>query len=193
MVAERKKWKVRLAGIDPDRLVFLDETWVREGMMRLRGRAPRGRRLIDKMPFKHWKTTTYLAGLRLSGIVAPVVLEGAINGEMFAEYVRKMLVPTLRRGDIVVMDNLSSHKVAGIREMIRAAGAEVLYIPPYSPELNPIENVLAKMKAHLRRLRPRTRRRLRRELGRFPDSLARSEIAACFRHGGDATPERTPL
>jgi transposase len=121
--------------------VFIDETWASTNMARTHGRAPRGERLRAPIPHGHWMTTTFVAGLRNTGMVAPMVLDGPINGELFQTYVDQVLVPELRPGDIVVMDNLGSHKGAGVRTAIEAAGASLLYLPPYSPELNPVEKV----------------------------------------------------
>lgn len=132
--------------LNPDRLVFIDETWAKTNMTRPRGRAPRGQRVLAHVPHGHWKTTTFLAALRTTGLTAPLVVDGAINGELFLGWVRHHLVPTLKPGDIVVMDNLGAHKVVGVREAIAAAGAMVLYLPPYSPDLNPIELVFSKFK-----------------------------------------------
>jgi len=136
---------------DPARLVFIDETWTSTSMVRRRGRCPRGERLIGYAPQGHWKVITFVAGLRERAMVAPFVLEGAINGPMFLAYVKQCVVPTLRRGDVVIIDNLPAHKVAGVKETIEAAGAKLLYLPSYSPDLNPIEPAFSKFKAHLRR------------------------------------------
>jgi transposase len=125
-------------------------------MARRYGRSPRGERLVSSVPWGHWKTTTFVAGLRIGDIVAPCVLDGPMDGASFQAYVAQLLVPVLRPGDIVVMDNLASHKVAGIRDAIEATGAEVRYLPPYSPDLNPIEQVFAKLKALLRKAAART-------------------------------------
>jgi transposase len=138
---------------DPARLVFIDETCTNTSMVRLRGRCPRGERLIGYAPHGHWKTITFVAGLRHRAMVAPFVLEGAMNGPLFLAYVQQCLAPTLKRGDIVVMDNLPVHKVAGVEEAIEAAGARLRYLPPYSPDLNPIEPAFSKVKAHLRKAR----------------------------------------
>ena len=139
--------------LDPERLVFIDETGTSTNMARLRGRAPRGERLVAKVPHGHWKTTTFVAGLRANALTAPCVIDGPMNGDGFFAYVEQILVPTLTPSDIVVMDNLSAHKVPGIRELIEAAGARLLYLPPYSPDLNPIEQLFAKLKALLRKSR----------------------------------------
>ena len=125
-------------------------------MARLRGRAPRGERCRAPVPHRHWKTTTFTGALRLSGMTAPMVLDGAMNGAAFLAYVEQVLVPTLQAGDIVVMDNLPAHKPGGVRAAIAHAGATLLYLPPYSPDFNPIENAFAKLKALLRKAAART-------------------------------------
>jgi len=129
-------------------------------MSPLRGRAERGKRVIDYVPHGHWKTTTFLAALRHTGLTAPLVVDGAINGELFLAYVEQQLVPTLKEGDIVAMDNLSSHKVAGVKEAIESVGAKVIFLPPYSPDFNPIENVFSKLKTLVRKAKVRTRETL---------------------------------
>lgn len=136
--------------------MFLDETWVKSNLTPAYGWGPIGQRVVESVPHGHWKTITFLAGLRSTGVVAPVVVDGAMNGELFRAYVRQHLAPTLRPGDLVVMDNLPSHKVAGVADAIRGARAEVVYLPPYSPDLNPIEQVFSKAKAEIRRRKPRT-------------------------------------
>lgn len=155
-------------------------------MTRSRGRAPRGERLVDYVPHGHWKTTTFVAGLRASGVIAPLVVDGAINGEIFLVYVRKHLVPTLHPGDIVIMDNLSSHKVVGVEEAIQAAGARVMFLPPYSPDLNPIEQVFAKLKALLRKAEERTISRLWDRIGSILDCFDPAECRHYLRHSGYA-------
>jgi transposase len=142
--------------MNPTRLVFLDETWATTNMARRYGRAPRGERVIASVPHGHWKTSTFVAGLRQDAITAPLVIDGAMNGETFRAYIEQFLAPTLAHGDIVIMDNLSSHKVTGVREAIEARGASLIYLPPYSPDLNPIEQAFAKLKALLRKAAPRT-------------------------------------
>jgi transposase len=134
---------------DPERLVFIDETWTLTYMARTHGRRARGERLRASVPHGHWKTTTFVAGLRISGIAAPFVLDGPINRNAFEVYVEKVLLPELKPSDIVVMDNLSSHKGAAVRAMIEAAAASLLYLPPYSPDFNPIEKAFSKLKAYL--------------------------------------------
>jgi transposase len=184
-VAQRRaEWKVFQVGLDPDRLVFLDETWAKTNMTRPRGRSLEGTRLIAKVPHGHWKTTTFLAALRSTGLTAPLVIDGAINGELFLAYVRQQLVPTLRPGDIVIMDNLSSHKKAGVREAIEAAEAHLIYLPPYSPDLNPIEQVFSKFKWLLRSAAERTVEQLWETCGRILDQFSESECRNYFHHCG---------
>ena len=146
-------------------------------MARLRGRAPRGQRLDGAAPYGHWKTTTFVAGLRHDGLVAPFVLDGPINGEWFKAYIEQVLAPTLSAGDIVVMDNLASHKVKGVRKAIAARGAELIYLPAYSPDLNPIEQVFAKLKALLRTEAARTVETLWTAIGRLIDRFQPGECA----------------
>ena len=153
-------------------------------MVRLRGRCPKGERLIDKTPYGHWKTSTLVAGLSASGIVAPAVFDGAVNGDAFLAYVRQVLVPGLRPGDTVVMDNLSSHKVAGVKAAIEAAGAELRYLPPYSPDLNPIEMVFAKLKSLLRAMAERTVEGLWKAVGTVVDLVTPTDAENCIRHAG---------
>jgi transposase len=156
-VAEaRQNWHASQAELNPERLVFLDETGASTNMARRYGRCPRGERLLSSAPWGHWKTTTFVAALRVGEVTAPCVLDGPMDGESFRAYVEQCLVPTLRQGDIVVMDNLASHKVAGIKQAIEGAGAELRYLPPYSPDLNPIEQLFAKIKALLRKAAART-------------------------------------
>jgi transposase len=145
-VAERRRvWRRGQAQHDAHRLIFIDETWAKTNMTRLRGRAPRGQRLLGKVPHGHWKTTTLIAALGFEGVRCSTVVDGAVNRELFEAFVEQVLVPELREGDVVVMDNLSSHKGVRARELIEAAGARLLFLPPYSPDLNPIEMVFAKV------------------------------------------------
>jgi transposase len=152
----RREWFESQLDLDPEKLVFIDETWASTNMARRYGRAPRGERLRAAIPHGHWKTTTFVAGLRLQGVVAPLVFDGPINAQVFNAYVEQFLAPTLRTGDIVIMDNLSSHKGPRIRELIEATGARLLYLPPYSPDFNPIEKMFSKLKALLRKAAERT-------------------------------------
>jgi transposase len=170
--------------LDPDRMVFLDETWASTNMTRRYGRSPSGVRLVMPVPHGHWKTTTFVAGLRATGLVAPTVVDGAINGDLFEAYVRQQLVPTLQAGDVVVMDNLACHKRAGVREAIEAIGAKLLYLPPYSPDLNPIEQAFAKLKALLRKAGERTVEGLWRLLGRLLDEFPPHECRNFLKHCG---------
>jgi len=164
--------------------VFLDETWAATNMTRRYGRSPRGQRLVMPVPHGHWKTTTFIAGLRVDGLVAPTVVDGAVNGELFEAYIRQQLVPTLSAGDVVVMDNLSCHKREGVRRAIEAAGARLLFLPPYSPDYNPIELAFAKLKALLRKAGERTVDGLWRLLGRLLDEFTPRECRNFMSHCG---------
>jgi len=187
-VRRREAWFEDQLDLDPARLVFIDETWASTNMARRYGRAPRGQRLRVGVPHGHWKTTTFVAGLRTSGIMAPFVLDGPINRDAFETYVAKVLVPELRPSDVVIMDNLSSHKGTRVREMIEAAGAHLLYLPPYSPDFNPIENAFAKLKALLRKAAERTVDGLWDAIGRLLDAFTPAECANYFAAAGyDAT------
>jgi len=154
--AARAAWFEGQLDLDPDKLVFIDETGATTKMARLRGRAPKGDRCRASVPHGHWKTTTFTGALRLDGLAAPMILDGPMYGIAFLAYVEQILVPELKRGDIVVMDNLPAHKVTGVREAIEAAGARLLYLPPYSPDFNPIEMAFSKLKAALRKAAART-------------------------------------
>jgi transposase len=187
-VAEaRERWKAVQPNLDVKRLVFVDETGTSTKMVRTHGRCRRGQRLIGKAPWGHWKTTTFTAGLRCDGLVAPWVLDGPMNGEAFLVYVEKVLVPNLAAGDIVVVDNLPAHKVEGVRAQIEAAGAFLLYLPPYSPDLNPIEMAFAKLKALLRKAAARTRDALWDAIGQVLDAFAPDECANYLTHAGYAS------
>jgi transposase len=173
--------------LDPARLVFIDETAVSTNMARLRGRAPRGERVIGRVPLGEWKTITFVAGLRHNRMTAPMVIEGAMTGEVFRAYVEQCLVPTLRRNDIVVLDNFPVHKVAGVEEAIGKAGATVRYLPKYSPDLNPIELLYSKFKDYLRKAAERTIRGLTRAIRKFGPQIGARECASYFRHAGYAS------
>ncbi len=179
--------------MNPARLVFIDETWAKTNMARRYGRAPRGRRLVARVPHGHWKTTTFLAALRHDGLSAPCVFDGPIDGDSFRAYVEQCLAPTLVEGEVVMMDNLGSHKVAGVREAIEARGASVLYLPPYSPDLNPIEQVFAKLKALLRKAAARSVEALWAVIGAVLDAFPAHECANYFQNAGYVLPNRTPL
>jgi transposase len=180
----RRRWIREQGLLDPARLVFIDETATTTNMVRLRGRCARGMRLIGYAPHGHWKTITFVAGLRHDRMVAPFVLEGPMNGSTFVEYVKQCLVPTLRRHDVVIMDNLASHKVPGVREAIESAGATLRYLPPYSPDLNPIEPSFSKVKAHLRKAAERTVNGLCRRIGKIARSFRTQECANFFARAG---------
>ncbi len=184
MAAKRQRWRNWQTWLKPERLVFVDETGAKTNMARLRGRSQRGRRLHAAVPWGHWKTTTFVAGLRLGGLTAPMLLEGAMNGVAFKAYVEQVLAPSLRRGDIVVMDNLSSHKVDGVRQAIKNAGAFLLYLPPYSPDLNPIELAFAKLKAILRKAAARTIDDLWQVIARSLDEFTPGECHNFITHAG---------
>jgi transposase len=175
----RRRWKAKLR-----RLIFIDETSTKTNMIRLRGRSRRGRRLVDKTPHGHWKTSTFIAALRHNRLTAPFTIDGAVNGEVFLTYVQRVLTPTLKKGDIVIMDNLGSHKIPGIREAIRAAGATLLFVPPYSPDLNPIEMAFSKIKSILRKKAHRTVEALWRELGQIATCFSSRECRNYLRHAG---------
>jgi transposase len=178
--AARQAWFEDQPDLDPARLVFIDETWTATNMARTRGRCARGTRLRSSVPHGHWQTTTFVAGLRLSGIAAPFVLDGPINRRTFQAYVEQVLVPELAPGDIVVMDNLGSHKGPGVRAAIEAAGARLLFLPPYSPDFNPIEFAFSKLKALLRRAAERTVEGLWSTIGRLIDTFSADKCANFF-------------
>ena len=174
--------------------MFIDETWASTNMARRHGRCRRGKRLRSSVPHGHWKTTTFIAGLRRSGMVAPMVLDGPINRDASIAYVRQVLVPDLSPGDIVIMDNLSSHKMPAAREAIEAAGATLLFLPPYSPDFNPIEQAFSKLKAHLRKAAERTIHGLWDAIGRILDLYSPQECANYFTNSGyDADRSETAL
>jgi transposase len=187
VAAARAQWAQNQAELDPERLVFLDETGTSTNMARQRGRSPRGERLIGKVPHGHWKTTTFVAGLRSTALTAPGVIDGPMNGTAFLAYIEQVLTPSLAPGDIVVMDNLSAHKVPGIREAIEAAGASLLYLPPYSPDFNPIEQLFAKLKALLRKAAERSVEDLWNRLGYLLEAFTSSECTNYFRNAGYAS------
>ncbi|MEZ0301590.1 MAG: IS630 family transposase [Hyphomicrobiaceae bacterium] len=173
----RTAWRAGQGAMSPASLIFVDETGVATNMARRYGRSPRGLRLDGPIPHGHWKSTTFVGGLTARGFVAPYVLDGAMNGDIFKAWVEQMLAPELRPGDIVIMDNLAAHKVDGIRKAIEARGAELRYLPPYSPDLNPIEQAFAKLKALLRKAAERTVDGLWNAIGKLLDLFPASECA----------------
>ena len=181
---KRTAHAARMPGLDPKKLVFLDETGANTKMARRYGRAPRGERLVDAIPHGHWKTTTFVGAIRAAGLVAPRVIDGAMNGDLFVAYVQQVLVPTLHAGDIVIMDNLGSHKVAGVRAATEGAGAQLVHLPSYSPDLNPIEQVFAKLKAVLRAKAIRNVQALWQALGQIADAITPEECANYLRNAG---------
>ena len=186
MAEHRRHWRVWQRSMDPERFVFLDETGAATNMISRYGWGPRSERLVDAAPHGHWRTTTFIAGLRSTGLVAPLVLDGPMTGEAFLAYVRQFLAPVLARGDVVVLDNLPAHKVAGVREAIRATGASLLYLPPYSPDLNPIEQAFAKLKALLRKAAARTREALWTTIGRLLNTFTPTECRNYLANSGYA-------
>jgi transposase len=184
VVKARAEWRERQRRLTPGQLVFIDETWTKTNMTRFYGRAPRNQRVVDAVPHGHWKTSTFIGALRCDGLTAPGLFDGAINGDAFLAYVEQVLVPTLRKGDVVIMDNLGSHKVKGVREAIEAAGASLMFIPPYSPDLNPIEQAFAKLKALLRAKKLRTVEALWKAIGSIVNCFTPQECANFLRHAG---------
>jgi transposase len=175
--AARKAWIEAQPEMDVEKLVFIDETWASTSMTRRYGRSPRGQRCVGSAPHGHWKTTTFVGALRHHQLTAPMVADGPMDGEMFLAWVSLFLCPTLHPGDIVILDNLSSHKVAGVRQAIAAAGATLLYLPPYSPDLNPIEKLFSKLKTLLRKAARRSVEELWTEIGALLNTIAPTECA----------------
>lgn len=186
VAAAREALRTAQPTLDPKRLTFIDETAVNTKMTRLYGRAPQGERLVDKVPHGHWKTTTFICGLRSNGVTAPFVLDGAMDGPHFLAYVEQMLAPTLKKGDIVFMDNVRTHLVDGVEEAIEARGARVFYLPPYSPDFNPIEQLFAKLKAFLRKTKARTVDRLLKAIASFLETVSKGECKAYLANSGYA-------
>jgi transposase len=183
----RAQWKKYQGLLDPARLVFIDETWAKTNMTRLRGWTPRGHKLLAKAPQGHWRTLTFLAALRHDRIDAPCVIDGPINGESFLAYVEQILVPVLKPGDIVIIDNLGSHKGKAVRRAIRSAGARLFFLPPYSPDLNPIEQVFAKLKTLLRKAAERTVETTWKRIGALLQAFTPKECDNYFKNAGYAS------
>ena len=193
VAAARKAWRKMQTGLDPRKLVFIDETSASTNMTRRYGRGTRGERLVCKIPFGHWKTSTFIAALRHNRVTAPLLLDGAMNGRSFLAYVEQILAPTLKRGDIVVMDNVSVHKVAGVREAIEAREAILLYLPPYSPDLNPIEQFFSKLKAILRKAAACSIKNLWAVIAACLKDFSPAECAAYLLNAGYGQPYRKML
>ena len=183
---KRAFWRRHQHKIDPRRLIFVDETWAKTNMTRLRGWSTRGQRLVAKVPFGHWKTMTFIAGLRCDGLCAPLVFDGPINGQSFLAWIEQCLVPTLRHGDIVVLDNLGSHKNMAVRQAIRAVGARLVFLPPYSPDLNPIEQAFAKLKTLLRKVDARSVEDTWKSIGTLLDAFSPKECTNYLVNSGYA-------
>ncbi len=184
---KRRRWKAWQNRFDPRRLVFIDETWIKTNMAPLRGWGPKGKRLRGLAPHGRWRTMTFLAALRCDGLTAPCVFDGPINGECFRAYVDQQLIPTLKPGDIVVMDNLGSHKSKAVRDAIKAAGARLWFLPPYSPDLNPIEQTFAKIKHWMRMAQKRTTEEVWRHVGCLLGTISPDECANYFKNAGYAS------
>src|SRR5271155_2141014 len=184
VAAARKALRKEQLTLDPKNLVFIDETAATTKMTRLYGRAPQGKRLGDKVPNGHWKTTTFICGLRHDGVTAPFVLEGPMDGAHFLAYVEQILAPTLKKGQIVYMDNVSTHQVDGVAEAIEARGARAVFLPAYSPDLNPIEQLFARLKSFLRRMKARTVEELWSAIASFLNGVSREECKAYLAHSG---------
>lgn len=184
MKRERRKWRRKTKRVDIDRLIFLDESGAKTNMKRGYGRSAKGERLVDAVPGGHWHTTTMISAIRTTGVATAMVTEGATNALVFLGFVQHFLVPVLRAGDIVVLDNLSSHKVKGVVEVIEAVGAEAWYLPPYSPDLNPIEQMWSKVKAVLRSLARRTTGALHRAIGTALRRVTEQECINYFQNCG---------
>jgi transposase len=183
----RRRWRSWQANLDPKRLVFIDETWIKTNMVPLRGWGPSGDRLRGFAPHGRWRTLTFLGALRCDCLTAPCVFDGPINGECFRAYVEQQLVPALKPGDIVIMDNLGSHKSAALRRMIRTAGARLWYLPPYSPDLNPIEQAFAKIKHWMRDAQKRTIADTWRHIGSLVATIQPQECSNYFANAGYAS------
>jgi len=181
---KREAWRKDTSEIDPAKMIFLDESGVTTEMTRRYGRTTGGQRVDEGVPAGHWKTLTILGAIRLSGWVATMTIEAATDGDVFLGYVEQVLAPQLQRGDIVVMDNLAAHKVDGVKELIEARGAELRYLPPYSPDFNPIESCWSKVKQFLRNVKARSVEVLDLSVADALATVTPQNIQACFRHCG---------
>lgn len=181
---QRRRWKSLQRWIDPERLVFIDETWIKTNMAPIRGWSPKGQRLVGYAPHGHWRTMTFIAALRHDQLTAPCVFDGPINGASFLAYVQQQLLRVLHPGDIVIMDNLGSHKSRAVRDSIKAAGARSWFLPPYSPDLNPIEQAFSKVKHWMRCAQKRNLEETWRQVGQIAGTFSPDECAAYFRNAG---------
>lgn len=182
----RADWRELQPTLDPARLVFIDETWAKDNMTRQYGRGPRGQRLIGKIPLARWETTTFVAALRHDRLSAPMVLDGPIDGEWFLAYVEQVLAPSLNSGDIVILDNLGSHRSPKVRDVIEGCGASLVFLPKYSPDLNPIENAFSKLKARLRKAAERSTEVLWDRIGQLVEDFRPNHCANFFKAAGYA-------
>lgn len=182
MKAARESWRQKQPELDVKRLVFIDETGLNTKMTRLYGRSLKNQRCVAHVPHGHWQTTSMIAGLRYDGMVAPFLIPGAVDAQVFTAYLQHVLCPELRPGDIVILDNLSTHKIAAVKTLIEAHGASVYYLPAYSPDLNPIEMAFAKFKAHLRRSAARTSENLQTAVSLALSSFLPNQCLSFFRH-----------
>ncbi len=184
MKRKREDWEECLAGLDLNKLVFFDESGVNTLMARVRGRCPKGKRLVDSTPAGCYETLTLMSAVRLDGVVAPMLLDGPVNAQTFAGYVESCLVPALEAGDILIMDNLPAHKSARITQAVEDAGCELVYLPPYSPDFNPIENLWSKVKAILRETAARTFEALVDGVGDALKAITLDDCEGYFEHCG---------
>jgi transposase len=184
---QRQRWRAWQGGLDPERLVFIDETWIKTNMAPLHGWGPKGKRLRGFAPHGHWRTLTFLGALRHDRLAAPCIFDGPIDGDCFRAYVEQQLVAILKPGDIVIMDNLGSHKGQAVRKAIRAAGAKLLFLPPYSPDLNPIEQVFAKLKLLLRKAAERSVEATWQRIGHLLDAFPPKECSEYLKNSGYAS------
>lgn len=184
MKLKRWMWKKQQPSMELERLVFIDESGAKTNMTRLYGRAKNGARVVDSAPGGHWNTTTMISSVRLDGSTAPMVVDGATNKEVFKVYVEKFLLPTLRNGDVVIMDNLSAHKNKEVRQLIESVGAELWYLPPYSPDLNPIEKMWSKIKAILRKLKARTEQELIAAIAKALEQITSDDVMGWYKSCG---------
>ena len=187
MKAQREAWREWAARADLDRMVFVDETGAKTNTTRLHGRAERGARVVDRAPHGHWQTTTLLGAMRRDGPTASMVVDGPTDADVFQAYVEQVLVPSLRPGDQVILDNLSPHKTPAVETAIRGAGAEVMFLPPYSPDLNPVEQMWSKVKAYLRKVKARTLDALIEAIGQALASVTAANVEGWFGYCGHVT------